>query len=42
MVHSVTLASDSELVPDMCAEKQRRWYSGYNVGDAMGFIILEN
>ena len=42
LVHSVTLASDAELVPDMCAEKQRRWYSGYNIGDAMGFIILEN
>ena len=41
LVHSVTLASDAELVPDMCAEKQRRWYSGYNIGDAMGFIILE-
>ena len=42
LVHSVTLASDLELVPDMCPEKQRRWYSGYNVGDAMGFIGLEN
>ena len=37
----MTLASDAELVPDMCAEKQRCWYSGYNIGDAMGFIILE-
>ena len=42
LVHSVTLASDAELVPDMCAEKQIRWCSGYNVGDAMSFIILEN
>ena len=42
LAHSVTLASDAELVPDMCLETQRRWYSGYDVGDAIGFIILED
>jgi len=41
LVHSVSLASGQELVPDMCLEKQRPFYSGYNVGDAMGFISLE-
>ena len=41
LVHSVTLASEQELVPDMCPEKQRSHYKGYNIGDAMGFINLE-
>ena len=41
LVHTVTFASSSELVPDMCPEKQRSLYSGYNVGDALGFINLE-
>lgn len=42
LVHCVTLASGAELVPDMCPEKPRSKYSGYNVGDALGFINLEN
>ncbi len=42
LVHIVTLASGAELVPDMCPEKPRRLYSGYIIGDAVGFIILEN
>ena len=41
LVHTVTLASTAELVPDMCPEKQRSLFSGYNVGDALGFINLE-
>ena len=41
LVHSVSLASEQELVPDMCPEKQRSLYTGYNIGDAMAFINLE-
>jgi len=41
LVHSVTLSSEQELVPDMCPEKERSHYKGYNVGDAMAFINLE-
>jgi hypothetical protein len=41
LVHSVTLGSEQELVPDMCPEKQRSYYKGYNVSDAMGFLNLE-
>ena len=42
LVHTCTLVSEMELVPDMCPEKARSYYSGYNVGDALGFITLEN
>ena len=30
-----------ELVPDMCPEKQRSIYDGYNVADALAFVNLE-
>jgi hypothetical protein len=42
LVHTCTLVSEMDLVPDMCPEKARVHYSGYNVGDALGFINLEN
>ena len=42
LVHTCTFVSDMELVPDMCPEKARCHYTGYNVGDALGFINLEN
>ena len=38
LVHTVTYTSDIELVPDMCPEKQRSIYDGYNVADAFGFV----
>ena len=41
LVHTVTYTSDMELVPDMCPEKQRSIYGGYNVVDALGFVNLE-
>ena len=41
LVHTVTFTSDMELVPDMCPEKQRSIYDGYNVADALGFVNLE-
>ena len=34
LVHTLTYTSDMELVPDMCPEKQRSIYDGYNVADA--------
>ena len=42
LVHTVTYTSDMELVPDMCPEKQRSIYDGYNVADALGFVTLES
>ena len=30
-----------ELVPDMCSEKQRSIYDGYNVGDALACVYSE-
>ena len=30
-----------ELVPDMCPEKQRSIYDGYNVGDVLGCVNLQ-
>ena len=30
-----------ELVPDMCPEKQRSIYDGFNVADALAFANLE-
>ena len=41
LVHTVTYASDIELVPDMCPEKQISIYHGYNVADALWFVSLE-
>ena len=41
LVHTVTFTSDMELVPDMCPDKQRSIYDGYNVADALGFVSLE-
>ena len=38
LVHTVTFTSDMELVPDMCPEKQKSIYDGYNVADALGFV----
>ena len=38
LVHTATYTSDMELVPDMCPEKQRSSYDGYNVADALGFV----
>ena len=41
LVHTVTVTSDVELVPDMCPEKQSSIYDGYNVAHALGFVSLE-
>ena len=41
LVHTVTYTSDMELVPDMCPEKQRSIYDGYNIADAVGSGNLE-
>ena len=42
LVHTLTYTSDMELVPDMCPEKKRSIYDGYNVADALGFVTLES
>ena len=42
LVHTVTYTSDMELVPDMCPEKKRSIYDGYNAADALGFVTLES
>lgn len=41
LVHTATYTSEMELVPDMCPEKARSIYPGYNVGDALAFVNLE-
>jgi len=41
LVHTGTFASDMELVPDMCPEKQRSIHDGYNVAHALGFANWE-
>ena len=41
LVRTVTYTSDMELVPDMCPEKQRSIYDGYNVADALGVVNSE-
>jgi len=38
LVHTVTFTFDMELVPDMCPEKQRSIYDGFNVAVALGFV----
>ena len=40
LVHTLTYTSDMELVPDMCPEKQRSIYGGYNVADVLAFCKL--
>ena len=42
LIRTATYTSDMELVPDVCPEKQRSRYDGYNVADAVGVCQLGN
>ena len=41
LVHTATFTSDMELVPDMCPQKQKSIYDGYNIADVLAFANLE-